>query len=414
MSDGPDVPRLVTFLGTGDYKQIAYELDGTRAETSPYVARALAQLVKPRAIHVLATEEADAQHGAGLRGALATLGGPQPEFVRIPSGKERAQQLALFDILKNALRGGERHVVLDITHGFRVQPFFAAAVVAFLRAVDEPPPEIRVLYGAFEARSAEGVAPIWDLTYLVELLDWTAALRMLLETGRAEEAAAATERLGRSLSKAWAEGGRSELRPELDRLGKALWAFGADLETLRTGDLLLGRGPKVAPSAVALAEALGRARADVQTHLPPLADVLDRVRGMVEPLAARPDHLASPEGLRAVAALARLYLELGRWLEAAATLREGWVNLYAPAEAARPGSDGVDEAARKKAEQEASAGDVASNPFRAFADVRNDLLHAQYSRRSGTRSPETIREQLEQWLDRFEEHIGGAGERPSR
>lgn len=413
MSDETDVARLVTFLGTGDYKQIAYELDGRRAATSPYVARALVQLVKPRAIHVLATEEADAQHGAGLRGALATLDGAQLEFVRIPSGKERAQQLALFDILKNALRVGEGPVVLDITHGFRAQPFLAAAVVAFLRAVDQPPPEIRVLYGAFEARSAEGVAPIWDLTYLVELLDWTAALRMLLETGRAEEAAAATERLGRALSKAWAEGGRSGLRPELDRLGKALRAFGADLETLRTGDLLLGRD--AAPSAAAeLAQALARAGDDVRSHLPPLADVLDRVRAMVAPLAVRPDHLASPEGLRAVAALARLYLDLGRWLEAAASLREGWVNLYAPPEAARPGSTTFDQAARDRAEEEASAGDAATNPFRAFAAVRNDLLHAQYSPRSSTRSPETIRDQLQQWLARFEARIDERREWPSR
>jgi CRISPR-associated protein Csx16 len=404
----------VTFLGTGRYEPVAYGFAGKRAETSRYVARALAELLRPRVIRVLATEEAENQHGAGLRESLVGLGGPQPEFVRIPSGKERSEQLAFFEILKQALRGAEGPVVLDITHGFRAQPFLAAAVVAFLRAVDEPPPEIRVLYGAFEAKTAEGVAPIWDLTYLVELLDWTAALRMLLKTGRAEEAAAETERLGRSLSKAWAEGGRSGPRPELDRLGRALREFGANFETLRTGDLLLGRGPKVPPSTAGLLDALERAREDVLRHLPPLAAVLDRLRDMVEPLAVPPERLASPEGLGAVAALARLYLDLGRRLEAAATLREGWVNLGTPPEAARPGSEMFDEAARKAAEKVASAGYVASDPFRAFADVRNDLLHAQYSRRSGTRSPERIRAQLEEWLDRFEDRVRGAGDSPSR
>ncbi len=413
MLDGADVARLVTFLGTGDYKPVAYELEGTRADTSPYVVRALAELLRPKAIRVLATEEAVSRHGAGLGEVLATLGGPQPEFVRIPSGKERSEQLAFFEILKRALRDAGGPVVLDITHGFRAQPFLAAAVVAFLRAVDEQPPEIGVLYGAFEAKSAEGVAPIWDLTYLVELLDWTSALRMFLETGRAEEAAAETERLGRSLAKAWHQGGRQGPRPGLDRLGKALGAFGADLGTLRTGDLLLGR-PRTGPSAVALAEALEQAHADARAHLPPLADVLDRVRTMLAPLAVRPEHLASPQGLGAVAALARLYLGLGRWLEAAATLREGWVNLYAPPEAARPGHDAFDEDGRKAAEKTASTGDVSRNPFRAFADVRNDLLHAQYSRRSGTRSPEGIRAQLREWLDRFEGRIAERADPPSR
>lgn len=413
MAEEVGIARLVTFLGTGRYEPVAYALDGTRAATSPYVARALAELLRPKAIRVLATEEAEAQHGPGLRDALTDLGGSQPEFVRIPSGKERSEQLALFETLKDELRGAGGPVVLDITHGFRAQPFFAAAVVAFVRALNEPPPEIRVFYGAFEAKSAEGVAPIWDLTYLVELHDWTFALRMLLKTGRAEEAAAQAERLGRSLSRAWAESGREGPRPELDRLGKALRAFGADLETLRTGDLLLGP-PGKKPSAVLLQEALEQAREDVQAHLPPLADVLDRVRAMVAPLAGRLDHLASPEGLRAVAALARLYLALGRWLEAAASLREGWVNLYAPPEAARPGCERFDEAAREAAEREASAGDVASDPFRAFADVRNDLLHAQYSRRSSTRSPDTIRAQLREWLGRFEERIRERDGAPSR
>lgn len=90
MREETDVVRLVTFLGTGTCTPIPYELDGWRAETNPYVARALAELLRPRVIRVLATEEAEKQHGAGLRAALVTLGGPQLEFVRIPSGKERS------------------------------------------------------------------------------------------------------------------------------------------------------------------------------------------------------------------------------------------------------------------------------------------------------------------------------------
>lgn len=315
--------------------------------------------------------------------------------------------------MKNALRGAEGPVVLDITHGFRAQPFLAAVVVAFLRAVDERPREIRVLYGAFEAKSAEGVAPIWDQTYRVELPDWTAALRMLLETGRAEEAAAKTERLGRSLAKAWAEGDRSGPRPELDRLGRAFRAFGADLETLRTGDLLLG-SPKAAPSAVALAEALERARDDARAHLLPLADVLERVRAMVAPLAVGPDHLASPEGLGAVAALARLHLELGRWLEAAATLREGWVNLYAEPDLARPGHERFDNEARKRVEGRAKDDEANSRQWDELADIRNDLLHAQDRARDGARPAEAIAGLLERFVSTFEEWIRALGDPPSR
>lgn len=413
MAGTASVSRLVTFLGTGDYRPVAYELDGERAVATPYVARALAALLRPEALRVLATQQARGAHGESLAAALREAGLPEPCFVEIPSGAARAEQLRLFDTLKRQLRGANGQVVLDITHGFRAQPFLAAAVVAFVRALDEPPPEIRVLYGAFEAKSADGVAPIWDLGYLVELLDWTSALRMFSKTGRAEEAAAAIERVGRELAKAWARGGQRGERPELDRLAAALRAFGDGLETLRTGDLLLGK-PNEKPSAVALVEALARARSAADTHLPPLADALGRVDAMVRPLAAHPEHLASPEGLKAVAALARLYLKLGRWLEAAATLREGWVNLSVPPEAARPGAEEFDQAAREAAEKAASQGEVATNPFRAFAGVRNDLLHAQYSARAATRSPERIREQLGAWLAAFEARIAERGDSPSR
>ncbi|MCX7631658.1 MAG: hypothetical protein N2038_15655, partial [Geminicoccaceae bacterium] len=79
-----------------------------------------------------------------------------------------------------------------------------------------------------------------------------------------------------------------------------------------------------------------------------------------------------------------------------------------------PGSETFDKAARDDAERVASEGDVVSNPFRAFAGVRNDLLHAQYSSRSGTRSPETIRKELEAWLAAFEAQIDARTDSPSR
>ncbi|MCS6878844.1 MAG: hypothetical protein NZP72_11160, partial [Geminicoccaceae bacterium] len=197
------------------------------------------------------------------------------------------------------------------------------------------------------------------------------------------------------------------------RLAKALHEFGADLETLRTGDLLLGK-PNEKPSAVALVAAIEGARSDVEAHLPPLSDVLDRMANMVRPLATRPEHLASPGGLEAVAALARLYARFGRWLEAAATLREGWVNLFAAPEAARPGAEEFDQAAREAAEESASAGEVATNPFRAFADLRNDLLHAQYRPRASARPVDAIRKGLGRFLDEFEQRIRQRKEGGSR
>ena len=405
--------RLVSFLGTGRYEPVTYELDGRTAGTTPFVARALAELVAPREIVILTTEAAERKHGTELRRALRETGFPKPCFVRVPEGRSRDELAELFRILCRELRGeldGRRgHLVLDITHGFRAQPFFAASVLAFSRAVDDPPPEVRVVYGAFEQRSEDGKAPIRDLTYLVEVLDWAQALRLFLRTGRAGEAACATERLGRELRRAWAVGGRSGERPRLAELGEALSEFGADLETLRTGDLLLGRDDETRRRASAreLVQALEAARAEVDEHLPPLAQVLDKVEAMVRPLVGEFRDLQAAEGRRAVGALAELYLRLGRYLEAIATVREGLVNEKAPVAATRPAAADFDAEARKQTEEELGQDRV----FRAAADLRNDLLHAQYRKGSGARRAEAIVEQVKKMVRDFGDRIrtGKAG-----
>jgi len=242
--EGANVSRLVTFLGTGNYEEVVYRLGSREAPKTRYVCRALsdAKIFGPSDIAVLATEEAEQRHGDALKEALRAGNCPTPRFVRIPIGREPGELWQQFDVIKAELRGGKGPIMLDITHGFRSQPFFAASVATFVHAVDQKPPDLRVCYAAYEAKDPDtGVAPIWELSAFVSLLDWSRALAIFLKTGRAEEAGAATERLGRALAKAWANGRKDGERPSLDKLGAALRDFGADLETLRTGDLLIDR-----------------------------------------------------------------------------------------------------------------------------------------------------------------------------
>jgi CRISPR-associated protein Csx16 len=369
------VARLVTFLGLGRYEPAEYEFQGQRAIKTPYVCHALAELVDPSDIAVLATEEAEQLHGAALQEALRAGNFPAPRFVRIPAGQTPAELWTQFEVIKAELRDAGGPVMLDITHGFRSQPFFAAAVTAFVHAVDENLPDLRIGYAAYDARNREtAVTPIWELTEFVALLDWSRALATFLRTGRAQEAGRTTARLGRDLRKTWFQGGKQGKEPNLKELGEALIRFGADLETLRTGDLLIGRG-SAGSSAARLLAAAKAAREHVARHAPPLADILHRVIAMAEPLSNAGEDLSGDEGRKAVTALADLYLRLGRHIEAAATVREGWVNLYASRTALVPASGDFDKDERERAERRASE----SNPtFREVTDRRNDFLHAQY------------------------------------
>jgi CRISPR-associated protein Csx16 len=396
-SSSEQIHRLVTFLGIGDYRETVYHLpNGGRAEPTKYVCRALAEVLQPSEVVVLATDRARQAHGKGLEAALKGLA--EPRFEAICEGGGAGELWQQFEAIKTALRGATGPVMLDITHGFRSQPFFAAAVAAFTRAVDESAPSLRVCYAAPPEEGRE--TPIWELSEFVSLLDWSQALAIFLRTGRADEAADATTQLGRALRKTWADAGRHGPEPNLKGLGEALARFGRDIETVRTGDLLIGRN-SAKSSAAGLAAAARRAEEEVRRHAPPLADVLDRVVAIAKPLAVeQADDLSGEPGRKAVAALAKAYLRLGRYLEAAATVREGWVNFHASRAALSPGAPDFDKDARQAAEGRAR---VLEQQFKPVMDRRDDLLHAQYRQASATQDGAGIIKTINRLVEDFVE-----------
>lgn len=387
--------RLVSFLGTGDYKLTRHGFpDSTEGSQTRYAACALGQYLAADEIAIVATAEAKEKHGEELARALREANLPAPTFKPIPRGESELWRQ--FETVKKLMRPSEStDVALDITHAFRSQPFFAAAIAAFVRAVDPAPAAIRIFYAAFEARTEEGVTPVWELTPFVELVDWAQNMMLFLRTGRAAGVAEKTKAFGRELSKRWAATKEGD-PPRLAALGKELRTFGADLETIRTGALLLGDRWG---STRRLARRLEETRASVPS-LPPLADVLDRLRSeMVEPLLGASDHLANEAGHRALAALARLYLDMGRWAEAAAVLREGWITRHAEPAAAFGEGDrpGVEEAARRRAEARwiDEEGDIA----RSVAAVRNDIEHAGFNRQP--LPADAIQREVRKLVERF-------------
>ena len=370
--------RLVSFLGTGKYSPTQHRFpDGSLGAETPYACRAIAKHIRADEIAVVATDEARAAHGDGIAAELRAANLPAPKFQPSPKGESEAELWQQFEIVKGLLRPpAGTEVALDVTHAFRSQPFFAAAIAAFVRAVDRAPATLRIFYAAYEPGKA--VTPVWELTPFVELVDWAQGMMLFLRTGRSEGVAERTIRLGGGLGRRWAET-KQGAPPNLRQLGEALRRFGRNLETVRTGDLLLGRS---AGSAAGMAGALQAARDSAQAA-PPLADVLDRLRSeMVEPLLGASNHLADEAGHRALAALARLYLDMGRWAEAAAIVREGWVTRHAVPAAAlgerRDARPYLDEGSRRAAEARwtREEGDI----VRSVGEMRNDIEHAGFKR----------------------------------
>jgi CRISPR-associated protein Csx16 len=396
--------RLVTLLGTGKYEETSYswQSDSGSAECrTRFIARALAQFARATEVVVLSTKEAWAQHGNDFHEQLRPFGLKTFGETFLPLGATSAELWEQFELTKTALRADSgMKIVLDITHGFRSSPFFAAAAVAFTRLVDTSPPETQVVYGAFEARDkVNNITPIWDVTPFVELLDWSRSLILFLRTGRADELSLAMKPLGKALQKAWFQGGRHGKQPGIENLAAALQRFGNEIETVRTGSLLLG-GPTNPSSVARLLTELQRSGEELPRHIPPVADVLDRIRATVKQLRTE-QRLSQPDGQRALKALASYYLEMGRYPEAAATIREAWINQHACSQSDCPGMPEFNDEHRKAAEK---AWYMANEQLASeIGDTRNDIQHAGY--RSRPLPPETIKNKIKDLITKLDRGV---------
>lgn len=392
--------RLVTFLGTGKYEETTYswQRDDCPWECrTRFVARALAEMTKATEVYVLPTQEAWTTHGNDFQKHLSEFGLKTPtEFLLL--GATPAELWQQFELTKAGVRSDPgTTIILDITHGFRSSPFFAAAAVAFTRLVDRELADLQVVYGAFEARdTVKNITPIWDITPFVELLDWSRSLMLFLRTGRAASLSSDLDTLGRALEKAWHAGGRQGNKPGIKKLSKALARFGKEIETVRTGSLLL-EGPTNSSGVAELLNELESSKEKLHRHIPPLADVLDRLRTTVEPLCTK-QRLSQSDGQRALKALAAYYLEMGRYPEAAATIREAWINQHACSKSDCPGMPEFSDEHRKAAENAwyAANAQLASE----IAETRNDIQHAGY--RSRPLPADTIKKKIKDLIEKLD------------
>ncbi|ACJ00845.1 TM1812 family CRISPR-associated protein [Rhodospirillum centenum] len=382
-----NIDRLISFVGLGsknesgqnDYKPTRYFWEG-RGEgpiQTKHVSLALTRILQPAETVLLTTAKARETWQERLPAAFQEVGLPAPKFVDIPDGKDQSELWRIFEICRThldppeAMSGG---TVMDITHGFRSQPFLAGAAAAFTRLTRnlDDSRSVTLVYGAFEARDAEDRTPIIDLTSFLDIVDWAQAIMLFLRTGRGKDLVALTSRDAGALFRRWDEGGRPGTKPGLTGLKRPLEDFAADLATLRTGSLLLPTG-----TAQKLKAKIDELDTELKGH-PALTTIIDRLRTMAADLVLPDgvDTLSGPDAQKTMAALARRYLEMDRYMEAAAIVREGMVSLYAQPEAGRPG-----QSFSKKARDEAECRwrRLDSNA-RGDGQLRNDLLHAGFNR----------------------------------
>jgi len=443
--------RIVSFLGLGNpknperYRPAQYIMGGRKAAATALVEHALCELYDTSHLVVLGTDRVEQEWiSSGLHERLL---GRRAHFDRVPNGENPAE---LREVFRHTLAWlaaepladlGEQappeRILLDVTHGFRVQPVLGSAAVAFQRAEwtrrgREDVPELQIVYGK-EPATDGGEAEIWDVSEFLEVSEWSAALDSLMRFGRADD----LERLGRRHADRQKQVARATGVPDRElgkygagtSLGKAAREFTDDLALGRLRDVLHS-------SAKKLEESLDRdeVRA-LEEQLPQLTGALADLRSWLRPLQAPSVH--SNEGVHAALELGTRLRNLQRYAELAGVVRETLVTLWAVEHGdavPEPGTSGCKDA-RERVEKALSAlasaawkkGQPAATPeptgagaqrqtafaglFNDVGRARNDLMHSGFN--DAPIKAAKLKTQLHLYLDRTRELAGLANSAPA-
>ena len=389
--------RLISFLGTGNYAETIYTFNDKQCRTR-YIVAALSDFLTVDSIIILATKEAYSAHAKGLRDELERLGLPQPNIRTIPSGGTTEELWKQFEIIHAAVTDDQPvSISFDITHGFRSQPFFAAAVINYLRATLEYPPDMQAYYG--EWRKDESTSPVWDISTFISLLDWSSALQSFMKTGHGADLAQLARKENINIQKNSSKGQRPIT---LDKLASSIRAFSENISTVRVADIIIGAATK-SGSAASVITNIDRSEAEVKQYFPPLYPVLVALKNKLSGIPS--DNLFNERGYQAMLALAKLYVDYERFPEAAIVLREGWVSLYAAKD--RNPTELMSKAERSAAEERWYEAENEKENVEGYADllgsVRNDIQHGGF--RPSPNPADKLIKNLNDLIDKFSKRL---------
>ncbi len=173
--------KLLTFLGTAEYKLTAYVWDG-KEHISTYSPAASCAFLHPDELIIFLTEEAQQAHYEKLRAEVDES--VQVRAVPVPHGRNEQELWQIFAQVSASVTPREE-VAFDITNGLRSFPLLGLLVAAFLQ--NGLGVHLKaVLYGAFDVRDQTvqpNRTPMFDMSPMLSLLTWSAAADRFNQTG---------------------------------------------------------------------------------------------------------------------------------------------------------------------------------------------------------------------------------------
>lgn len=310
--------KVLSFLGKGSYHTVTYVWEGageSREVQTHLFPEAVARIFQSDKLLVLVTPEVERHENfLTLRKRLSDLVEPVP----IPEGKTREELWEIFDACASKVSEGDE-LLLDVTHAFRSLPLIVFTVATYLRRTKGV--TIRhIVYGAYEAREPfrnppepTDRAPIFDLTSLLDLLDWLSGAEAFL---RRSDATLLAERLEQTHRRVWKEQQAETLPRRLQTLANKLRRLSQALHLSRPLDVMC--------HANGLLPLLDEAASEVERWAKPFAVILRQVRDEASPLVHSEPKRLDADHLRKQLALIEYLLKKGLTVQAVLLARE-WV-----------------------------------------------------------------------------------------
>jgi hypothetical protein len=172
--------KLLTFLGTGRYDLTCYHWNEHRYDTR-FSPVASCSFLAPSELILFLTHEAEEQVLPEFRSEFST---DIPLcVVPVPLGRNEDELWEIFNQISAQVKPHEQ-VAFDITNGLRSFPLVGLMAAVFLHSALKV--DVRhVFYGAFDVGrvTTPGMTPIFDLSPMLSLLDWSVAAERFNKTG---------------------------------------------------------------------------------------------------------------------------------------------------------------------------------------------------------------------------------------
>lgn len=186
--------KFLAFLGTTDYKECIYEYDQGEKLCcfTKYTQEAILSIMckdwtREDTAVIFLTDQAEKENWYNEEKEDRRLKTILEQFnitiktVRIPEGKKKEEIWEIFDnVIKEIDYKDE--IIFDITHAFRSLPMLASVILNYAKVLKNAK-ILGIYYGAYEAKDKNNIAPIFDLTPLSDILDWSQAVNVFLKYG---------------------------------------------------------------------------------------------------------------------------------------------------------------------------------------------------------------------------------------